>query len=126
MSSYGVFTAACGFEYDGPKGTMAFAPRVGPQNFKAAFTSAEGWGSFSQKVAGNGLYATVAVRYGKLRLKTLSLILPSGSQTQGAKAEVDGDEKPVTLSRKGDRIALDFASDLHMTTGQSLNIAIAY
>ena len=124
MSSYGVFTAACGFEYDGPKGAMAFAPRVNPQNFKAAFTSAGGWGSFSQKYAGNGLDATVDVGYGKLRLKTLSLILPSGSQAQGAKAQVDGKDQPVTFSRKGDRIALDFAPDLQMTTGQSLSITI--
>ena len=49
MASYGVFLAACGYEYHGPKRHSAFAPRLSPENFRAAFTTAEGWGAFSQK-----------------------------------------------------------------------------
>ena len=49
MASYGVFLAACGYEYHGPKGHLAFAPRLTPEDFRAAFTTAEGWGTFSQK-----------------------------------------------------------------------------
>jgi non-lysosomal glucosylceramidase len=42
MASYGTYLAACGYEYDGPKKHLGFAPRLTPENFKAAFTSAEG------------------------------------------------------------------------------------
>ena len=30
MASYGVFLAACGFEYHGPRGHLGFAPRITP------------------------------------------------------------------------------------------------
>jgi hypothetical protein len=125
MSSYGVFIAACGFEYNGPGGSMAFAPRVNPEDFKAAFTSAEGWGSFSQKYDGKGMDAALDLRYGKLRLKTLSLVLPSGSDAQAAKVEVDGKDQPVAMVRRGDWISLSFTSDVLMTAGQGLMITIA-
>jgi non-lysosomal glucosylceramidase len=124
MAGYGVFTAACGFEYNGPQGAMAFAPRVGPENFKAAFTSAEGWGSFSQKYNGTGMDASVTLRYGKLRLKTLSLVVPPGSQGLGAKAQVDGKDVPVSISQLDGRVSLDFSSDLLMTAGQSLTVTL--
>ncbi len=35
MASYGVFLAACGFEYHGPKGHLGFAPRLAPDDFRA-------------------------------------------------------------------------------------------
>ena len=124
MASYGVFTAACGFEYDGPKGTMAFAPRVNPGDFKAAFTSAEGWGSFSQKVTGAGMDASVALHYGKLRLKTLSLVPPAGSHAAGAQAQLNGKALACSFRQKDGRVALDFASDLMMKAGDSLDITL--
>jgi hypothetical protein len=124
MASYGVFIAACGFEYNGPEGAMAFAPRVAPENFKSAFTSAEGWGGFSQKYDGKGMDASITLRYGKLHLKTLSLVPPPGSQALEAKAQIDGQNMPVSLSRQGCRISLHFSPDLLMTTGQSLTVTL--
>ena len=82
MASYGTFLAACGFEYNGPKGFIGFAPRLTPENFKAAFTVAEGWGSFSQKLEGKALSATLALKWGRLKLTTLSLGRPSRATTR--------------------------------------------
>ena len=54
MASYGMFLAACGFEYHGPRGHIGFDPRLSPDNFRAAFTAAEGWGTFSQQALRDG------------------------------------------------------------------------
>ncbi len=34
MASYGVFLAACGFEYHGPQARIGFAPRISPNDFR--------------------------------------------------------------------------------------------
>ena len=67
MASYGVFLAACGFEYHGPKGYLAFAPRLTPEDFRAPFTTAEGWGTFHQKRDGNAQTEKIELRWGRLR-----------------------------------------------------------
>jgi uncharacterized protein (DUF608 family) len=91
MASYGVFLAACGFEIHGPKGHIGFAPRLTPENFKAPFTSPEGWGTYEQKNSETGLKAKISIKYGKLRLKTISLAL---------KKETNPDSVQVTINRK--------------------------
>ena len=73
MASYDVFLAACGFDYNGPAGHLGFVPKLTPENFKAAFTASEGWGSFSQKSTGNKLNAVIDLRLGQLRLHSISL-----------------------------------------------------
>ncbi len=77
MASYGVFLAACGYEYHGPKRHLAFAPRLSPENFRAAFTTAEGWGTFSQKDDAGRRKAAVARPLGQAGLEDL------GSRARG-------------------------------------------
>ena len=73
MASYGSFVTMCGFEYDGPKGRLAFAPRLTPEKFRAAFTSARGWGTYAQEAGEGGLYAQVTLQWGTLSLNVLTL-----------------------------------------------------
>ncbi|WP_433288956.1 GH116 family glycosyl hydrolase [Micromonospora sp. CA-244673] len=73
MASHGVYLAACGFEHHGPRGHIGFAPRISPDRFAAAFTSAEGWGLFRQERHGGHLTGTVEVRYGRLRVSNIAL-----------------------------------------------------
>ena len=86
MASYGVFIAACGYEHHGPRGYLAFAPRLSPENFKAAFTSAQGWGTFWQKAADGKFTAGVEIKAGQLTLKTLRLTPPAGIKLIGVSA----------------------------------------
>src|SRR5207244_7532443 len=77
MASYGAYLAACGFACHGPKGHIAFAPRLTPDSFKAAFTATEGWGTFTQTRKSGTLTATLAPKHGLVRLKTFGLELPT-------------------------------------------------
>jgi non-lysosomal glucosylceramidase len=124
MSSYGVFTAAEGYEYNGPKGYMAFAPRVSPDNFKSAFTAAEGWGSYSQKYSGQGLTAAIDLKYGKLSLKTLALVPPAGSKGDHATVTLDGKDVPTQSSLQNGRLLITFGSEVMLNAGQKLNVEV--
>lgn len=75
MASYGVYLAACGFEYHGPKGYLSFAPKLTPEDFQAGFITAEGWGSFSQKQTGGSQKNSIELVHGKLVLSTINLVV---------------------------------------------------
>jgi non-lysosomal glucosylceramidase len=118
MASYGLFTAACGYEYHGPKGYLAFAPRVTPEDFRAAFTSAEGWGRFSQKITGLQQTASLEIKWGKLRLKTLGLAVKAAPAS--VRVQVNGQAVPASSQFKEGRVLVTFDTDLHLTQKQQL------
>ena len=103
MASHGVFLALCGFEYHGPKGHLGFAPRLTPEDFRAAFTAAEGWGTLVQKRDGKRQTNRVEVKWGKLRLETLALELPEGAKATQRHGESGGQEtlRPVSSRTAG-------------------------
>jgi uncharacterized protein (DUF608 family) len=73
-ASYSLFLAACGFSYNGPAGVIGFDPKIAPEDFKAPFTAAEGWGTFEQKnTAGKGWSARVKIAHGRLLLNEIRL-----------------------------------------------------
>ena len=121
MASYGVFLAACGFEYHGPKRHIGFAPRISPENFRCAFTSAEGWGSYAQTLAEEKLRAEIEVKWGKLRVETIALEVEQGDAvhvTHAAKAV------PAELKREGRRVRIRLKEPVEIAAGQKLAVVV--
>jgi non-lysosomal glucosylceramidase len=124
MASYGVFLAVCGYEYHGPKAQLGFAPRLTPEDFKAAFTAAEGWGSFAQKVEAGRMTAEIVLLWGQLRLKTLSLALPPGVPAGAVQVTLDSRAVQATPTMESSRLLVTMASDLLVKAGQKLEVKV--
>ena len=122
MASYGVFLAACGFEHHGPKQHIGFAPKLSPENFKGAFTSAEGWGTYSQKIEGGKMQAEIAVRWGKLKLKTIALELADAT---AVRVSLGNRAVPATFHRSEKRVLILLAQPVELTGDQPLKVSLA-
>ncbi|MFO0888801.1 MAG: GH116 family glycosyl hydrolase [Isosphaeraceae bacterium] len=124
MAGHGVFLAACGYEHHGPKGHLGFAPRVTPENFRAPFTAAEGWGTISQKRDGNKQVQGVEVKHGKLRLKTLAFEVPEGTAPKEARVLAAGQAVNAAMNRDGRRVMLTLAREVAIGEGETLEVEL--
>jgi non-lysosomal glucosylceramidase len=125
MASYGVFLAACGYEYHGPKAHLGFAPRLSPENFRAAFTTAEGWGCFVQRRDGATQRDAIELRWGTLRLRSLAFAPPENAALQTVRVTVAGN--PVASKHRVEqgRVEIELAEETVIHAGQQLEITIA-
>jgi non-lysosomal glucosylceramidase len=115
-ASWSLLLAVSGFQYHGPRGEIGFAPKLDPEGFRGPFTAAEGWGTFAQNKAGAQWTATLQVRHGRLRLRTLRLPwlgTGAGPEVRWNGREVDHELAPGRVSFKqplvlaaGDTLAL--------------------
>jgi len=124
MAGYGVFLAICGFEYHGPKGYIAFAPRLTPEKFKAPFTAAQGWGTFSQKSSGTFQTETIELKYGSLSLQKLKFELVK-SKVKTVKVLVDDREHDATFNVDGSQVTVDIKKPILLKAGSVLEVVIA-
>jgi len=124
MMSYGVFLAACGYEYHGPKARLGFVPRITPENFRAPFTTAEGWGSFSQKREDQTQRDSIELKYGRLRLRTLAFGLAEGATP--IEAIMVAGARPVagTLTVNRGRAEIKLDKELILRAGETLDITL--
>jgi hypothetical protein len=124
MASYGVFVAACGFIYHGPKGHLGFAPRLTPADFQAAFTAAEGWGTFRQQRRPDGQQATVALKWGKLKLRTLALTVQEKRAPWTPIVALNGKRIESRSVWDGDRVQIALAVEAVLQAGDRVEITI--
>ncbi len=123
MASYAVYLALCGFYYHGPKQVIGFAPRVHPEDFRAAFITAEGWGTFAQKASQDTLDATFTVRRGRLVLRTIRL---APSFAAGRVQVTLGDRSiPATLSAEQTHVEIALAQPVEVTPDAALRVELA-
>ncbi len=123
MASYGVFLAACGFAYHGPHGFIGFSPRLTPEDFRAAFTTAEGWGSYRQQVTGQKLTAALQVHYGSLAVRVLAF--DCSREPQSVQVKINGEKVDVKHRFEQQRVIVDLAEEKRVQAGQLIEVEIA-
>lgn len=124
MASYGVYLAACGFEYHGPRGHLGFAPRLTPEKFRAAFTAAEGWGSLWQERAGGQFSAGVDLKWGRLRVGSMGLELPDGMKPVQVTVTLDGKPVKSRMECNGSHFRLTLPEAITLLSGQAVRIEL--
>ena len=126
MASYGVFLAACGYEYHGPHGHLGFEPRLAPEDFKAAFTSAEGWGTFAQKRDGRKQRATVDIKHGRLHLRTLKVALPENSHPKNVTVRLGDHPAAAGHSLDGHHLTITLGAETIIQPGKALEVVVEW
>jgi hypothetical protein len=125
MASYGVYLAACGFEYHGPKGHIGFAPRLSPGSFRAAFTAAQGWGTFSQQIDATSQQAQIVVHWGELGLRSLALAVPEGRKISTATvSHGTGAAVAQKFNQAGTRVVITLAAAVTVVPGTPCAITL--
>ncbi|MBN2129191.1 MAG: hypothetical protein JW741_06825 [Sedimentisphaerales bacterium] len=124
MASWGVYTALAGFEYHGPKGHIGFAPRMEPRDFQAAFTGAEGWGTFAQKRTRNTQSEQIELRWGHLNVKTLAFSVPRRWKSVGATVRCSDRTVESTSTLQGTRVEITLTDKTRLLAGQKLVVEI--
>ncbi len=120
MHSWNVLLALSGFKYDGPAGNLGFIPRITPENFKAFFTSAEGWGNISQKIMDGQQQQLVEIKWGQLRLNKLKFTLNESLNSPQVKVTKNG--RPVAADHEilGEEILISFKDEQILEKGQQM------
>ena len=122
MASYGTFITACGFEYHGPKGYIKFAPKISPDNFKAPFTAAAGWGTYQQQQNATAMSAKLQVKYGSLQLKTISL--QTSTSAKKITVLLGAKKIPFQFQQKDNQVTITMARKIAINKNQQLDIKI--
>ena len=125
MASYGVFIAASGFEYHGPSGRIGFSPRLTPEEFKAAFTCAEGWGTYGQHRSVARQSHSIEIKHGRLQLVTVTVDVPANSKVATLNARLGSKKVGAGFAQKGTRVEVTFAEKLTITRGARLEFELA-
>lgn len=121
MASHSVFTALCGFEFDGPKGHIGFKPRLtdGPR-FKAPFTAASGWGTFEQTVHDRRAETRLTVLHGHLELRSIGLQVPRRASVRS----IDSTAGPVQFEQAGRDILVKLKEPARIGPDRALEISL--
>ncbi len=126
LASYGVFLALCGYEYHGPQGHMAFAPRLQPENFRAAFTASEGWGTVEQGRSQQRQRLALHVKWGRVRLKSLGMELPHKAKATSVTVNINGNATPVMFIQDGERLVLRLPEKIVIDENKHLEVEVAF
>jgi len=124
MASWGIYTALAGYEYHGPKKHIGFAPKITPDDFSAAFTAAEGWGTFTQKRDEKTQREQIIVRWGRLSVESLAFTVPDDFDVARATVSLDHTAVRSSYTLKDGRVEIKLTKGQIVNKDQTLEVVI--
>jgi uncharacterized protein (DUF608 family) len=125
MASWGVYLALGGFHYHGPKGILGFAPRITPEDFKAAYTTAEGWVSYRQTRQGEDQTSSISMLTGSLKLHRLELETPPENASPRVNVELNGRRvRAVDVNVASATVTITLDEALRLEKGDELTVRL--
>ena len=124
MSVWSLLLACQGFLYDGPAGTIGFAPVWRAEDHVSFFTAAEGWGLFRQKRTAAVQQETIELHYGRLRLEVLVFRLPAQVQTAGISVTLDGKPLAAASATAGGELRVKLDRPVVLQANDKLQVRI--
>ncbi|MDN5201058.1 GH116 family glycosyl-hydrolase [Fulvivirgaceae bacterium BMA10] len=122
LSIWSVLLAAQGFEYNGPERSIGFNPKWKPDNHTSFFSTANGWGLFSQKRDTVAQSNKLTVKYGTLDLSKITLYLGQ-QKISNVIFQINGKEKAYEVRRNGNYCEILWEGS-HLKKGDEITITI--
>jgi len=122
LASWALLEAASGFRYDAGTAEIGFAPVLTPEDYRASFVARDGWGTFSQRVSGDGQVETITPVHGSLAVKVLRF--RPGGPVRAASVTVDGQPVPATLAWAEGDVVVTLERTWLLLAGQTLAVTL--
>lgn len=121
LSNWSVLLAAQGFSYNGPKNEIGFAPTWQPHNHRSFFSTAKGWGLFTQKADDTVQKSIIKITYGSLTVKKINLTC---DDTAKNKMTVTYNDTKINVDFKavGERVEIDLKDTLILKAGDVVEV----
>ena len=120
MAAWSGLLAISGFEYHGPNAGVAMLPRSSHPNFRCFWSTATGWGMFSDSRQGKESRLSLQVEKGSLACSTCTI------RSAGAKTFATLNGKPVShrVRQDGGQAVFQFSEKLQLQEGDKLELGI--
>jgi uncharacterized protein (DUF608 family) len=124
MSSYSLMTAAAGLVYDAASRSLAFAPRIAPENYKGFFVGSSGWGTIAQRRDKGGQRNSIDIRHGEVALSQVTLECPPNLRGARPRVALKGDFIRAAARFDGPKCVVSFPEPLVLTPVGELRIEV--
>jgi len=119
MSAWSGIVALSGFLYRGAEKSVVAVPKIRPANFTSFWSTATGWGTFSQTIHGGRTRFSLSVLSGKLPCRSVEL---AGELSAGAKSSAGLRQAPLVhqLRAAGRRVTFIFSDAVELAESDRL------
>jgi len=123
MSAWSGVVALSGFRYLGPDKRMIAAPKIRPASFTSFWSTATGWGTFSQSIQNGRTRFSLSMLAGRLPCRSVELV---GEARAGVKSSAGLGQKPLAHELRADakRLIFTFPDLVDLTVGDRLVLEV--
>ncbi len=122
MSSWSLLEAATGYFYDAAANTIAFAPVIGADDFRAPFVTRDGWGTVEQTIAAERLTLRLRPVAGSVQFASLRLRPPT--PMRGCSATHAGQSLATELLGTAGEVTVVLAEPTTIEAGEVFEVTL--